>query len=218
MPNYTTKQCPICGKEFTVPLANKKQKSCSRECGQTRAPISRRCPVRQPNTETYLVPLTKGYHVIVDACDVDLAECSWFAYEKKSNRTVYAVRHDRRTKDGQPTVQLHRVILSRVVGRPLRINEHVDHINGDGLDNRRANLRVATAAQNQANRKIPISNTSGYKGVSWHKKDCKWQAKIKVNYRTIYLGTFSDPEEAHAAYIAAAKKYFGEFASDGGIR
>ena len=63
--------------------------------------------------------------------------------------------------------------------------------------------------------KKPSSNTSGYKGVSWYKRDRKWQAGIKVNGKFIYLGLFNDPKEAHEAYIKAAKKHFGEFANSG---
>ncbi len=88
----------------------------------------------------------------------------------------------------------------------------VDHINGDTLDNRRANLRVCTMAQNVRNRKKPRTNTSGYKGVHWMPRHKKWMAKITCAGKHIFLGLFDDPAEAHAAYCAAAKKYHGDFA------
>jgi hypothetical protein len=88
----------------------------------------------------------------------------------------------------------------------------IDHINGDGLDNRWSNLRLATRAENIRNSRTKATNTSGFKGVSWHKRDRKWQAHIKINGRSKNLGLFEAPEDAHAAYVAAAQKYHGEFA------
>jgi hypothetical protein len=96
--------------------------------------------------------------------------------------------------------------------------EQVDHINGDRIDNRMANLRLATNQQNQRNSKLPRDNTSGFKGAflvssrkHW-KKGRRWKAAITVNSRSIHLGYFATPEEAHAAYCAAAEKHYGEFA------
>lgn len=83
----------------------------------------------------------------------------------------------------------------------------VDHIDGNGLNNVRSNLRPATASQNAANRKAQ-GGSSRYKGVSWHKRSCKWQAQIK---RT-NLGYFDDEKEAARAYDDAAREDYGEFA------
>jgi hypothetical protein len=91
----------------------------------------------------------------------------------------------------------------------------VDHRDGDRANNRWGNLRTATASQNAANSTRPATNTSGFKGVSWHKKDQKWEARIMVNSRKLHLGYFDTPEAGHQAYMAAAAKHFGEFASDG---
>ena len=102
------------------------------------------------------------------------------------------------------TVPLHRHITNCPKGM------HVDHINGNVLDNRLSNLRICTPSQNQANSKLPKNNTSGYKGVS--KNGDGWKAKIRVDYAYYYLGTFLTKEEAARAYNAAAIKYFGEFA------
>lgn len=108
----------------------------------------------------------------------------------------------------------HRIAWLIVHGRwPL---EELDHINGDRADNRLCNLREATHAQNQRNRVRVISgrnpNTSGYKGVTWHGERKQWMARIRVNGTRKTIGRFPTAEEAHAAYCAAARRHYGEFA------
>lgn len=88
----------------------------------------------------------------------------------------------------------------------------IDHINGDKLDNRISNLRKASHRQNQCNRSRQSNNTSGFKGVSFHKGNNKWVARIGENGKRILLGYFDDRAEASAAYAAAAPRYHGEFA------
>jgi len=88
----------------------------------------------------------------------------------------------------------------------------VDHINLDKTDNRIANLRLATRSQNKANTLRPFTNTSGVKGVSWHRQGRKWQARIKVNGKNKNLGLFTNIDAAAAAYRHAADEHFGEFA------
>ncbi len=90
----------------------------------------------------------------------------------------------------------------------------VDHINGNGLDNRRCNLRLATRSQNLANAAIPRHNSSGYKGVS-ATRNGKWLARIRKDRVQRNLGIFDTPEEAHAAYCEAAVSLYGEFANFG---
>jgi hypothetical protein len=87
----------------------------------------------------------------------------------------------------------------------------IDHINLDKNDNHWSNLRLATNSQNCANRNAQRNNTSGFKGVYWHKLGRKWAAQIWVFGECIYLGLFDTAEEAHAAYNVSALKYFGEF-------
>lgn len=90
-------------------------------------------------------------------------------------------------------------------------SETIDHINGNTADNSIANLREVNDSQNQANQKRSRSNVTGYKGVG--RKSCgKYAAVITVNRKAIYLGRFSTPELAYAAYCEAARKYFGEYA------
>lgn len=87
----------------------------------------------------------------------------------------------------------------------------LDHIDGDRLNNRIENLRLSDNSLNQANAK-PRRNSSGLKGVTWQKSNKKWQASIKVRGKSIYLGSYDTPEEAHQKYIEAARAHFGEHA------
>lgn len=88
----------------------------------------------------------------------------------------------------------------------------IDHKDGDSLNNSFENLRDATASQNVRNRGKLKSNTSGWKGVSFHKGTQKWCASITVDRKRIYLGYFDDVKEAAEAYIFAALEHHGEFA------
>ena len=87
----------------------------------------------------------------------------------------------------------------------------LDHADGNPSNNRISNLRPATQSQNNGNARKRSDNTSGKKGVSWHKRDKKWQSRIKHNGRQIYLGYFETAKAAHAAYCEKARELFGEF-------
>lgn len=105
----------------------------------------------------------------------------------------------------------HRLAWLYVYGRMPAKN--LDHINRLRDDNRILNLREATQSQNLANKTKQSNNTSGFKGVSWHKAARKWVACIKARGQYKYLGLFKTPESAHQAYCYAAYELFGEFAS-----
>ena len=151
-----------------------------------------------------LIPLTRGYFTKVDDEDfIDVASKRWHA--SISSNAVRASRSE--TIDGKS----RHVFLSRYIMKPPR-DKYVDHINGDTLDNRRCNLRICTAQENNRNSIKKRVNTSGYKGVHWNKHSQKWTASICLNSKSIHLGSFTEVEEAVKAYNVAAKKYFGEFA------
>jgi hypothetical protein len=90
--------------------------------------------------------------------------------------------------------------------------EYIDHINGDTSDNRIANLRPATNAQNQANSRKHRDNRSGLKGVTWDNWAGKWKTQIKSGGRSKFLGLFDAKEDAHRAYERAARELNGEYA------
>lgn len=127
----------------------------------------------------------------------------WFAKCDRNGR-YYAARSERRST----TIRMHQVIAERM-GLRAKCTDHVD---GDGLNNRRSNLRAATSSQNNANRGAQINNTSGYKGVSWDYQKQKWRAKIQSRGETLHLGCFCSRDVAARAYNYAARRLFGEFA------
>src|SRR5690554_1648894 len=107
-------------------------------------------------------------------------------------------------------MKAHRVAWAIYYGEWPR--GHIDHINGVKSDNRISNLRIATISENQWNMPRKPDSHSGYKGVTWSKVRNMWRSRISVNGKSIWLGYHSTPEQAHAAYCEAAKKYHGEFA------
>jgi hypothetical protein len=90
--------------------------------------------------------------------------------------------------------------------------EEIDHIDGNPLNNRWKNLRLATRGENQFNRGADYTNTSGYKGVTYHKQCRKWVARIGHKRKSYHLGLFETAKTAHAAYCEAAIRLHGEFA------
>jgi len=109
--------------------------------------------------------------------------------------------------------QAHRLIWLYVHGHFPPKWQDIDHANQIKHDNRLSNLRLSSRSQNQANVNMYSSNTTGYKGVSWHKQREKFRASIRHNYKSIHLGVFDTAEEASDAYKAAAQKIYGEFAA-----
>jgi hypothetical protein len=149
--------------------------------------------------------LTQGKVAIVDDDDFEyLNQFNWQA--TKNGNTFYARRNFTVSNNKQNKIYMHRLIL-----KPEK-NMVIDHLNGDGLDNRKCNLRICTHGENMRNSKIPINNKSGYKGVSLDKNINKFRCRLYVNGQNIHIGYFIDPFDAARAYNAAALKYHGEFA------
>ena len=135
-------------------------------------------------------------HVIIDKEDYKKVK-----HIKWSMDGYGYVTNSRRNKKN---IKLHQFIMGE---------KNIDHRSGDLLDNRKNNLRGCSHQENIFNsRVLGKNNTSGYKGVSLGRSGEKWIAQIKINYKNIYLGLFSDKIDAAMAYNNAAVKYFGEFA------
>jgi hypothetical protein len=141
---------------------------------------------------------SKHYTVLLSDCDKDLSEMLWTVVGPG-----YAYSH--------ANGLLHRVILSRMLGRPLVKGEETDHVNRNKLDNRRENIRLADRSQNATNRALQKNNTTGYRGIWLQSDGKKWGATLKIHGVKHHLGVFPTKEEAAAAYDKAAKEAQGEF-------
>lgn len=145
--------------------------------------------------------LNNGAVVLFD--EADLSIVSSFNWWANSRGYVCANTY---SNGVHGTVRMHRIIMN------CPDNLFVDHINLNPLDNRRSNLRICTRRQNNRNMKKNSTNTSGYKGVYFHKKAKKWAAIITADLVRYHIGLFLSPEEAHDAYCQKAKELHGEFA------
>ncbi len=146
-------------------------------------------------------------------------------YNPENGVFVWKVRKSDKTKIGQVAGCFSRYCLIRIDGKRYLAHRlawlymtgdwpsaQIDHANGDKFDNRWSNLRLATPSQNNANVGIRSNNTSGFKGVTWHKRNGAWQAQIAYGNCYTYLGQFKTKEEAAAAYQSAASQMHKEYA------
>ncbi len=155
-----------------------------------------------------LVTLTRGYTAIID---VDmLAEIgSWNWQAEVCDGKVYAKRlASAKEGPGRRGIYLHRAVFGDTI-------HAIDHINGDGLDNRRENLREATAAQNAKNRRLNANSSSGLKGVT-RLPSGRWQAQIASDGVKYRLGTYTSKTDAHSAYVSASIRLHGEYGNPSG--
>jgi hypothetical protein len=157
-------------------------------------------------TNEMKIPLSRGLFAIVDFDDFKtISRFKWCVQDTRGNKKFYAKRSIRFGGGHSRVEMMHRIILG--VG-PDKI---VDHINGNGLDNRRINLRVCSISQNLMNTDKKRGCSSKYKGVYRHSPSA-WTAYIGSKKNTIFLGCFKDEREAATAYDVVAKNKFGEFA------
>lgn len=160
-----------------------------------------------------IIKLTKNQETIVDDKYYEyLNTYIWYAciYHIQDTIPKYRVKRYRKNNKNN-SIYLHREIME-LEGYSIK-NKLIDHINGNSLDNRIKNLRIANYSQNASNSKLRNNNTSGYKGVCWSKKHNKWLVRIKYNKKSIYIGMFNSIIDAANAYDKASIKYHKEFAS-----
>lgn len=140
------------------------------------------------------IPLTKGYVTMVDDEDYEsLVKFKWCANVNRN--AIYARRGSPRCKGKQDEVKMHSVIMKAPKG------VQCDHIDGNGLNNQKYNLRLVTNRQNCMNRHQ--TKTSRYPGITWDKRAGKWVAQAQINGIHKHLGTFSIEEDAYKAYLDA---------------
>lgn len=153
------------------------------------------------------IKLTQNKFAIVDDEDFEkLNQHKWYATKSWKCEIYYAKRSIGKSPN-QRQLCMHRVILGEFSSK-----NHIDHINGDGLDNRKENLRVVSQRENSRNMTKKSKSSSKFKGITWNKECCKWRVRICVDRKRLYLGDFKDEVEAAKVYNKAALKYFGEFA------
>lgn len=145
------------------------------------------------------------FNVLYDDDDHELiCKHTWtLNFKSQNQKYVYTTF---RTNGIVQQLKMHHLIC------PISNNLVVDHIDGNGLNNRRDNLRLATQRQNICNKSIQRNNTTGYKGVHFHKKAKKYTVSFKINGRSLYGGIFVNIIEAAKRYNELAIKYYGEFA------
>lgn len=166
-----------------------------------------RTPIPVSDTEAVVV-LTRGKVALIDLEDATLVGAhTWHAYQNRDG-SWYA-RANNPAGSRPASIRLHRVIMGLGPGR----SPVVDHVNGDGLDNRKRNLRIASPSENGMNRGATRANASGYKGIYLHGQTGKWRPEIKAGEKRIRnLGLYHSPEDAAQAYDQAAIELHGEFA------
>lgn len=153
------------------------------------------------------------YVAIVDSVDDVLDNLNWIVRTDNRHHTQYATTNVY-LEDGRRTLaSLHRVVMERKLERKLQTHEHVDHIDMNGLNNRRDNLRLVTPMQNAGNQRRSKSSSTGFKGVT--KQRGRYRARIRFNGKPIHIGYYATEQEAHKAYCAKSLELYGEYANDG---
>lgn len=166
-----------------------------------------RDPVVQPQDQSIkYISLTKRQIAIVDACEYYRAmELNWCAAYRKSIDGYYAVAWTILPDGTRKQIFLHHFIVGNAT-------PHVDHEDGNGLNNTRKNLRPCSHSQNHANMEKRVDNTSGYKGVSWSKQKRDWESYCTFQGKKQHFGHYKDKDDAARAYNDGVLRLFGKFA------
>lgn len=153
------------------------------------------------------IQLTQGKVALVDDEDFEYLN-QWKWHVRDNRNTFYAQRNEYDENGKHLIIHMHRVILNLT-------DRHIfgDHIDFNGLNNQRYNLRIATRRQNNTNKKSSKNSTSSFLGVSYHKSRNNWRATIFKDYKQIHLGSFKTEIEAAKAYDKHALEIHGEFAN-----
>lgn len=188
------KVCPWC----TYTLCDRRSRSCIKCKSKNVINIKRlKSSLPEPILNCIWIPLTKNKFALIDEGDFEkVNKYNW------SMSGEYA-----RIKNTKNNICMHNLILGK-----LEKGFCIDHIDGDKLNNRKRNLRIATHSQNMKNKKLAKNNKTGYKGVHFCNTRQYFVARIAINKKRIVIGTFIDVIEAAKAYDKAAIKYHGEFA------
>jgi hypothetical protein len=157
------------------------------------------------------IPVGRNHMALVD--ESDYARLLVFRWHLNQSGYAVRVQHSPRVRGKRTSAQfrMHRLVLEA----PPDLQ--VDHINGDRLDNRRSNLRLATAAEQRRNEGVVRGGSSRFKGVTWSKERGLWEAQIKHQRKRMFLGRYRDEVLAARAYDETARSLFGEFARLNGV-
>lgn len=151
---------------------------------------------------------SSGFVIKVDDDDYEhLMQYKWSISKPGHRRTTYAMANLRDSDGSYYPERMHRLIMK--AGKSTGVI--VDHINGDGLDNRKENLRIVTSSQNATNVEMTRGNTSGYKGVSYRKERNKWKTEIRKDYKTVFSSMSSCLHLAGLKYNQEAMRIHGEY-------
>jgi hypothetical protein len=150
------------------------------------------------------MPNKPGTVALVD--DEDYERLSQYRWRAKGDRDTFYAYTDIYVGGKRKMTSMHSMVI-KLGGKP-----QVDHIDHNGLNNQKSNLRAATHSENQRNRSKEKGNTSGFKGVSFQKSTGQWQASIRIDGTLVYMGCYGTKEEAARAYDLAAKAKHGKFA------
>ena len=196
-----------CGNEINIVGNALTRKNGTRSCGcfakENMSKIKKKYNTYDLSGDYGVGYTSKGEEFYFDLEDYDkIKDYCW-----RKNKEGYIISTNNETRK---TVLFHRIITN------CPMNLMPDHIHGKETrhDNRKSNLRITTKQQNGMNSALSSNNTSGVVGVTWHKRDNVWQARIRVNYKYIHLGYFNCFEDAVKARKEAEEKYFGEYSYD----